>query len=92
MTHNELAQRIETAEGPVLLEQPEFCPGCYSLFLYCKYDNPAHDFREFPHEYDAWQTYGEAAKAARSKGWILHRDRTATCPKCAAAIRARSAS
>jgi hypothetical protein len=71
-----------------LRKSPIYCPGAYDLHLYCKYENPAHRFDEFPHEYSGdFQTYGEAAKAARSVGWILHRDGTATCPKCAAALK-----
>ena len=70
-----------------LLESPNYCPGSYSLHLYCRYENPDHALDEFPHEYDDAQTYGEAAKNARKKGWILHRDNTATCPKCAARLK-----
>lgn len=72
---------------PILRERPEHCPGGYSLHLYCKYQNPEHGFREFPWEVDDFETYGQAASAARTAGWILHRDRTATCPKCAKALR-----
>jgi hypothetical protein len=72
---------------PVLLARPEWCPGAYLLHLYCKYENPDHAFKEFPHEVDDCQTYGEAASVARGWGWILHRDRTATCPKCAKALK-----
>ena len=53
----------------------------YSLNLYCKWENEEHDFQEFPHEYDS-ETFGECAKAARNRGWIIHRNRLATCPKC----------
>jgi hypothetical protein len=66
---------------------PEHCPSGYSLHLYCKYENSEHKFGEFPHEPADCETYGQAARAARSYGWILHRDRTATCPKCAARLR-----
>lgn len=70
-----------------LRDNPEHCPGGYSLHLYCRYENPEHRFDEFPHEIDDFETYGEAASGARSYGSILHRDRTATCPKCARALR-----
>lgn len=66
-----------------LRERPEFCPSAYSFHAYCKYENPDHAFDEFPHEPNAVQTYGEAVRALRSYGWIIHRDNTATCPKCA---------
>ena len=65
-----------------LLERPELCPGAYSLHLYCKYKNPAHEVNEFPHEPTQCQTRGEAVTMARGWGWLLHRDGTATCPKC----------
>lgn len=29
------------------------------------------------------ETKGEAFRMARADGWILHRDDTSTCPKCA---------
>lgn len=67
---------------------PEYCPGAYSLHLYCKYENPDHRYGEFPHEPEDCETYGEAASQARASGWILHRDRRATCPKCAKRLRA----
>lgn len=55
--------------------------GCYDLHLYCDHANDAHDYDEFPHEFTG-QTLGVCAKAARSIGWIIHRNCTATCPKC----------
>lgn len=69
-----------------LLENPLHCPGTYTLDLYCKWKNPAHLWTEFPHEIVQFQTYAAAAKFARLRGWILHRDGYATCPKCAAAL------
>lgn len=71
-----------------LKASPDYCPGSYDLHLYCKYENPRHGWDEFPHHYSGeYQTYGEAAAAARSAGWILHRDGLATCPKCASDLR-----
>lgn len=66
-----------------LLADPLTCPGGYVLHLYCRYENPDHGFREFPHSPDSVKTYGEAKRWAGKRGWILHRDGTATCPKCA---------
>lgn len=65
----------------ILLPQPlQFASG-YSLHLYCKYLNPAHKFDEFPHEF--FGEYGpDVFNEARAAGWVIHRDRTATCPKC----------
>lgn len=68
--------------------RPEYCPGAYVLHLYCKYENPDHRFNEFPHESDQVYSQGEAHRQARDAGWILHRDGTGTCPKCAARLKA----
>lgn len=64
-------------------DRPEYCPGCYSLHLYCDHENPAHRSGEFPHEYgQECETGAQARREAREAGWVLHRDNTATCPKC----------
>lgn len=61
----------------------------YTLALYC--DNLEqdycfgghHEWNEFPHEY-LHSERGSACRAeARKDGWILKRDGTAICPKCA---------
>ena len=75
--------------APTLLPNPFCCPGSYDLHLYCRYENEAHSFEEFPWEIGDFQTYREAARWAKGQGWILHPDKTATCPKCAAALRER---
>lgn len=85
-----LIERIEDA-GLKLLADPIVRPGSYSLHLYCRYKNPAHEYGEFPHEIDQFQKEATAERYARRRGWILHRDGTSTCPKCAAALKARSA-
>lgn len=72
---------------PVLLEHPERCPGTYDMHFYCKYENPAHCWDEFPHEANGCQTRGEAIAQARKMGWIIHRDLTGTCPKCASHLK-----
>ena len=69
-----------------LKTHPEHCPGAYVLHLYCKYDNDEHDFEEFPHDPTDVQSGAQARAVAKSWGWILHRDGTATCPKCAKAL------
>lgn len=74
-----------TNNGPwsgVPRAQPERCPGAYDMHFYCKYDNPEHEFDEFPWESDQCQTRGEAISQIRRAGWIFHNDNTATCPKC----------
>jgi hypothetical protein len=80
------------SEFPKLKEGPEFCPGGYSMFFYCKYENPEHPFYgmasgSFMTESDQCETRGEALRQAREAGWIYHRDGTATCPLCAKALR-----
>ena len=55
--------------------------GCYSLHLYCDTINENHEFEEFPHEY-AFEHGSQCRSIARLKGWVLHRDGYATCPKC----------
>lgn len=77
-----IAAGLTEAQKPILLESPNQCPGSYSLHLYCKYRNPNHGWDEFPWQIDDFQTYGAAARYARRRGWILHRDGLATCPKC----------
>lgn len=64
------------------LDNPNYLASGYTLHLYCKWLNEDHRWDEFPHEYfdqHGPTTYSNARKA----GWIIHKDRTATCPKCA---------
>lgn len=72
-----------------LVANPEHCPGDYVLHLYCRYKNPDHRWDEFPWQVTDCETGGAARSAARKMGWILHRDRTATCPKCARILAAK---
>ena len=67
---------------PRLLDDPLYCPGAYSFDAYCKYENDEHEWSEFPHSFIA-ETGGQARSQAKRKGWLIHRDGTATCPKCA---------
>lgn len=64
------------------LPNPIRCASGYSLDLYCDHLSEKHGFMEFPHQF-----FGEHGpqvfREARAAGWIIHRDRTATCPKCA---------
>ncbi len=66
---------------------PMTCPAGYSMDLYCDHYNPAsgedgvHIYAEFPHQYQG-ETHGEVARKARRAGWVLHKDFTATCPRC----------
>lgn len=55
--------------------------GAYWLDLYCDHENEEHGQREFPHEFHG-HTFANCMKQARDRGWVVHADRTATCPKC----------
>lgn len=60
--------------------------GCYDLHLYCDHENPDHGWDEFPHAYT--DEFGSACRAeARRDGWVIHRDNTATCPKCSRSLK-----
>lgn len=64
------------------LDSPLRMASGYTLDLYCKYKNPAHKWDEFPHQY--FDEHGpNTHRSARKAGWLIHKDRTATCPKCA---------
>lgn len=65
-----------------LQDNPNTCPGCYSLDMYCQYKNESHGFEEFPHIYMG-ETFSECANQAKVAGWKLNRKTMfATCPKC----------
>lgn len=65
-------------------DEPNQYAAAYSLDLYCKWVNPDVAYHDFagPATFMG-ETFGEAVRDARAKGWIVHRDRTATCPFCA---------
>ena len=68
------------------LDNPNYLASGYTLHLYCKWLNEDHVYGEFPHQYTG--EHGPAVfRKARQRGWIIHRDRTATCPKCAKEVR-----
>ena len=75
------------ADKPIKMSEPNQYAACYTLDLYCDHYNKAHNFDEFPHQYYL-ETFGECATEARRDGWMIHRNRTATCPKCSGKIRA----
>jgi hypothetical protein len=62
-------------------DDPQQYASCYTMDLYCDHTNPAHPWDSFPHSFMG-ETFGECAKQARKRGWVLHKDRTATCPIC----------
>ncbi|HEV2746294.1 MAG TPA: hypothetical protein VGW34_03225 [Allosphingosinicella sp.] len=77
--------------GIVPMEQPEHCPGAYVMHFYCKYKNPKHPFQRdgmlYMSESEGVESRTAAIRQIRQSGWIYHRDGTATCPICAAALR-----
>ena len=52
----------------------------YSLDLYCDRAVESWKHRHCSSFYG--QTFGQCAKDARAEGWVIHKDRTATCPVC----------
>lgn len=77
---------------PILLASPEHCPGCYVMHFYCKYENPAHPFQtqnfgSYMEEADQVETRTAAIRQMRKAGWLYHSDGTATCPRCALALK-----
>ena len=65
-----------------LRKHPLVCPHGYAMDLYCRYENPDHAFEEFPWHLPNLKSYSDAVRYAKAKGWKLHKDGTATCPKC----------
>ena len=61
--------------------------GCYTLDLYCDTRKRCEhsDFTgllHIPNQYTG-RTFTECRKHALIDGWIFHRNKTVTCPKCA---------
>lgn len=52
----------------------------YTLNLYCDQNKQEWDHQTMGEFYA--ETFGECAKSARQRGWVIHKDRTATCPTC----------
>lgn len=55
--------------------------GCYTLDLYCDFENAEHPWNAFPKQF-CGHTLGECKRAARKDGWTFHKDGNARCPKC----------
>lgn len=71
--------------GMRLSPSPNPCPGCYTLDCYCKYNADHHPWSLLhPGYLDQYMgtTYADCARQARKHGWTLHKDGTATCPRC----------
>lgn len=74
-----MSAEIETVKA--LRDEPIQYASGYTLDLYCDHTNPDHPWSSFPHVVGG-ETLGECVEEARAKGWVIHRDRTATCPIC----------
>ena len=64
-----------------LRENPPVCPEGYTIDMYCRYTvNVIHDMDAKSSAYG--RDRANARRAAKDKGWKLHRNGTATCPQC----------
>jgi hypothetical protein len=61
-------------------KDPSHYAAGYSLDLYCDSAVDSWKHRHCSSYYG--QTFAQCAKDARSEGWVIHKDRTATCPVC----------
>lgn len=68
-----------------IARRPKKIDAAYKADFYCKYENRAHVEDEFPVHVEG-ESWGDAIRQVRAQGWIVHRDHTATCPKCVAAL------
>jgi len=70
---------------PVPVENPATYVDGFLFDLYCKYE---HEDWSSPPAFEQFEgfTARNARAQIRKRGWVLHRDRTATCPECAKAL------
>ena len=68
-----------------IVGRPKKIDSAYKADFYCKYNNRAHVEGEFPLHLEG-ESWGDTIRKARDLGWVVHRDHTATCPKCVAAL------
>jgi len=72
-----------------LKDNPQVVVEGWALDLYCRYNV------DVVHDMDSWGvsiggfSKSDARAEAKALGWVIHRDRTATCPKCAKALELR---
>lgn len=59
---------------------PVFCPYGFTIDLYCKWLNPAHEWGSEAAFYG--RDRAEVFRDFKAAGWVLHKDNTATCPQC----------
>lgn len=74
-----MSMRLKIARSPKKIDSG------YNADFYCKYNNRAHTDGEFPAHFEG-ESWGDTISKARKLGWVVHRDHTATCPKCVAAL------
>lgn len=53
----------------------------YSLDLYCDQDKHPPAIGTYMETFTG-ETFGQCARDARRKGWVIHKDQTSTCPFC----------
>lgn len=70
---------------PVLKNDQIASPHCYSIDLYCRYDNEDHVYGEFPHTYTG-HSFKDVQKQFMKAGWRLSLHNYGTCPKCVKAL------
>ena len=61
--------------------------GGYALHLYCDNDKNTDDVWDGVHEYGrplelTGCNFSECRREARQLGWVFHKDKTVSCPKC----------
>lgn len=71
---------MKSALGYPPSPKPNLTAKGYEMHVYCKYEHPVvgpSSFAEIsgPNE-------RHCKRIAKARGWLLHRDRTATCPYC----------
>lgn len=74
-----MSMRLKIARSPKKID------AAYKADFFCKYQNRAHEEGEFPVHLEG-ESWGDTISKARKLGWVVHRDHTATCPKCVAAL------
>lgn len=54
----------------------------FTLDLYCRYRGPDGQGHSGAHATFYGRTFSQCVLSARAAGWVIHHDRTATCPSC----------
>jgi hypothetical protein len=64
---------VKAVDEPVfrLRHYTQRCPSGYHMDFYCKYENPEHDFQEFPFTPYNVETFRQAVNQARKVGCMM---------------------